>query len=98
MSSKGILQFALVSVWIFGAAMTCFAQAEAPIAPQEVGPSTGPQEVGPSTGDRVIDERPVQREQVGQRTVVEERVVERPQEGEVYVGGFGGLHVGTRLY
>ena len=85
MTSKDILRCAVVSGWIFGAAMMCFAQAEAPIGQDR------PQEVGPSTGDRAIDERPVQRERIGERTVVEERVVERPREGEMYVGGFGGF-------
>ena len=80
---KGILQYAVMSGWVIGAALTCFAQTE--VVPDRT------QEVGPSTGDRVIEERPVQREQLGQRTVVEERVVERRQEGEVYVGGFGGF-------
>ena len=64
-------------------AMTCFAQTDAPAV------SDRPQEVGPS--DRVIQERAAQRERVGDRTVVEERVVERRREGEVYVAGFGGF-------
>jgi opacity protein-like surface antigen len=85
MMSKGILQGAVMSGLILGTAMTCFAQAEGPIVQDR------PQEVGPSTGDRVIDERPVQRERLAERTVVQERVVERRQEGEVYVGGFGGF-------
>jgi hypothetical protein len=33
----------------------------------------------------------MQRERMGDRTVVQERVVERRHEGEVYVGGFGGF-------
>ena len=79
---KGILQYAVLSGWVIGAALTSFAQTEVPDRTHEV---------GPSTGDQVIEERPVQREQLGQRTVVQERVVERRQEGEVYVGGFGGF-------
>lgn len=65
---------------------TCFAQSDAPIIIQE-----RPQEVGPTTPDRDIQDRAIQRERMGDRTIVKERVVERRREGEVYVGGFGGF-------
>ena len=81
--------------------MTCFAQADAPVVPntpQEVGPATSapvvpdtPQTVGPATNDRVMQKR------AGDRVVVEERVVERRREGEVYVAGFGGFTWGHEL-
>ena len=61
---KGILQYAVMSGWVIGAALTCFAQTEAVPVPDRT------QEVGPSTGDRVIEERPVQREQLGQKSNV----------------------------
>jgi opacity protein-like surface antigen len=65
--------------------MTCFAQSDAPIQPERA------QEVSPATDERTIHEQPVQRDRLAQRTVVQERVVERRREGEVYVGGFGGF-------
>ena len=71
---------------VLGGAATCFAQSDAPIIIQD-----RPQEVGPETQDRVIQERTIQRERMGDRTIVKERVVERRREGEVYVGGFGGF-------
>ena len=64
---------------------TCFAQSDAPVIQER------PQEVGPTTQDRIAQDRAIQRDQMGDRTVVKERVVERRREGEVYVGGFGGF-------
>ena len=76
---------------ILGAAITCFAQSEAPIVEERT------QEVGPPSRDPVMHERVVPQERVGERTVVQERVVERRREGEVYVGGFGGFTWGHDL-
>ena len=47
--------------------------------------------MGLGTEDRVLQERTMQRERMGDRTIVKERVIERRREGEVYVGGFGGF-------
>ncbi len=73
---------------------TCFAQSDPPIIIQE-----RPQEAGPATQDRLNQDRTmpsdqdrtIQRERIGDRTIVKERVVERRHEGETYVGGFGGF-------
>ena len=64
---------------------TCFAQSDAPVLQER------PQEVGPTTQDRIAQDRAIQRDQMGDRTVVKERVIERRREGEIYVGGFGGF-------
>ena len=69
-----------------GGGEACFAQAEAPPVIQE-----RPQEVGPTNQDQIHQDRAIQRERMVDRTVVQERVVERRREGEVYVGGFGGF-------
>lgn len=53
--------------------------------------------MGPATQDRVIQDRTIQWERIGDRTIVKERVVERRREGEVYVGGFGGLRGDTTM-
>jgi len=68
-----------------GGGATCLAQTDAPVVIQD-----SPQEVGP-TQDRAVQDRAIQRERTGDRTIVQERMVERRREGEVYVGGFGGF-------
>lgn len=86
MRSKHIIVRSIVTVGlVLGGAATCLAQSDAPIIQER------PREVGPGTEDRVLQERTTQRERLGDRTVVKERVVERRREGEVYVGGFGGF-------
>ncbi len=82
---------AFTSALILGTAFTCFAQSDVPVKQEK------PEEVGPSTSDRLIQERAAQRERAGDRVVVEERVVERRREGEVYVAGFGGFTWGHEL-
>lgn len=84
LQKKRAAQGVVLSGMLLGA-MTCFAQTDAPVVPDR------PQEVGPATNERVMQERAAQRERVGDRPVVEERVVERRREGEVYVAGFGGF-------
>ena len=79
-------QYVLTLGLVFAGGATCFAQSDAPIIIQD-----RPQEVGPATQDRVIQDRTIQWERIGDRTIVKERVVERRREGEVYVGGFGGF-------
>lgn len=89
-----VTQIALTIGLTIGGAATCSAQSEAPITSQERA-----QEVGPATQDRLNQERTmqsdqdrtIQRERIGDRTIVKERVVERRHEGETYVGGFGGF-------
>ncbi|MBA2487399.1 MAG: hypothetical protein H0V35_15165, partial [Nitrospira sp.] len=95
-SKRSAVQCAVLSGLVLGSAFTSHAQSGAPVQEQ-------PGEVGPRTGDRVIQDRDrtiqerdrathdrtVARDRTGAGTVVEERVVERRQEGEVYVSGFG---------
>lgn len=88
---RSAMQCVAVSGFVLGSALTSFAQSGSPVQEQPV-------EVGPHTGDRVVQdrdhaarERVLARERSGDRTVVEERVVERRKEGEVYVAGFGGF-------
>ncbi len=83
-SKRRAVQCVVVSGLVFGSAVTGFTQSAVPAQEQPV-------EVGPRTGDRTTQDRVVTRERTGDRTVVEERVVERRREGEVYVGGFGGF-------
>lgn len=87
---RSTVQCAVISGVMLGSACISFAQSD----------------VGPRTleGDRVIQERDraehdraVARERAGERTVVQERVVERRREGEVYVSGFGGFTWGHDL-
>ena len=85
MSKLGAVQSVVMWGLLLGPAMTCFAQSDAPIQPERA------QEVSPATEERTIHEQPIQRDRLAQRTVVQERVVERRREGEVYVGGFGGF-------
>jgi hypothetical protein len=94
---RSAVQCAVISGVVLGSAFTAFAQSGAPVQDQPV-------EVGPRTGDRVLQdrdqaarERALARERSGDRTVVEERVVERRPEGEVYVSGFGGFTWGHYL-
>ena len=85
-STHRAAQFVLTIGLVVGGGATGFAQSDSPpTMPDRV------QEVGPSTDERVSPERPLQRERLAERTVVRERVVERRQEGEIYVGGFGGF-------
>ena len=85
MSTRRAAQYVLTLGVVFAGGATCYAQSDAPIIQER------PQEVGPAIQDRVIQDRTMQRERMGDRTIVKERVVERRREGEVYVGGFGGF-------
>jgi hypothetical protein len=77
-------QYVLTLGFVFAGGATCYAQSDAPIIIQE-----RPQEVGPATQDRVIQDRTLQRERMGEQTIVKERVVERRREAEVYgMGSF----------
>lgn len=80
-----VQQLILTMGLTLGGAATCFAQSDAPVV------HDSPQEVGPTTQERIAQDRAIQRERTGDRTLIKERVVERRQEGEVYVGGFGGF-------
>ena len=83
MSKQGAVQSVVMWGLLLGPAMTCFAQSDAPIQPERA------QEVRPATEERTIYEQPVQRERLAQRTVVQERVVERRREGDgALVRGF----------
>ena len=86
MTKTRATQIVLTIGLTMGGGATCFAQSEAPpVIPDR------PQEVGPTTQDQIRQDRAIQREQMGDRTLVKERVVERRREGELYVGGFGGF-------
>ena len=50
-----------------------------------------PPDVGPRTTEQASQERVVTRDRAADRVVVDERVVERRREGEVYVAGYGGF-------
>lgn len=69
---------------VLGTTLTCLAQTGAPVQEQ-------PPDVGPRTRDQASQERVVTRDRAGDRVVVDERVVERRREGEVYVAGYGGF-------
>ena len=97
--NRSVVQCAVISGIVLGSAWLSFAQSGAPVQEQ-------PREVGPRTleGDRAIQEREraerhrvLARDRAGDRTVVQERVVERRREGEVYVSGFGGFTWGHDL-
>jgi hypothetical protein len=75
-----------------GAGATCLAQTDAPPIQDR------PQKVGPTTQERIAQDRAMERERMGDRTLVKERVVERRREGEIYVGGFGGFVECHRSY
>lgn len=91
-SSRKAAPYILTLGMVVAGGAPCFAQSDAPIIHQR------PQDVGPATQDRVIQDRTMQREQMGDRTIVKERVVERREDGEVYVSGFGGVTWGHDLY
>ena len=84
MSRRSVQQIVLTIGLTIGGGVTCFAQSGAPVQER-------PQEVGPTTQERIAQDRAIERERMGDRTVVKERVVERRREGEIYVGGFGGF-------
>ena len=65
-----------IGLTIGGGAM-CWAQSDPPPISQD-----RPQEVGPTTQDQIRQDRALQRERMGDRTIVQERVVERRREGE----------------
>ncbi len=71
---------------VVGGGATCFAQSDSPPTMPDRA-----QEVGPPTDERFTPERSVPRERLAERPIVRERVVERRQEGEIYVDGFGGF-------
>lgn len=54
----------------------------------------GSQTVDPDTGRTVQRDQAVNERRAAERVVVEERVVERRHEGELYVAGFGGFTLG----
>ena len=86
MSMTNTARYVLTIGLVLGGGVTCLAQSDPP--------ATRPdrtQEVGPPTDERMSPDRPVQRERLAERVVVQERVVERRREGEIYVGGFGGF-------
>ena len=85
MMSRRTQQIVLTIGLTIGGGATCFAQSDAPVIHER------PQEVGPTTQERIAQERAIERERMGDRTLVKERVVERRREGELYVGGFGGF-------
>ena len=96
---RSAVHCAVISGVMLGSACVSFAQSGAPVQEQ-------PREMGPRTleGDRTIQERDraerdraLARDRAGERTVVQERVVERRREGEVYVSGFGGFTWGHDL-
>ena len=75
----------LISCGFFlGTTLTCLAQTGAPVQEQ-------PPDVGPRTTEQASQERVVTRDRAADRVVVDERVVERRREGEVYVAGYGGF-------
>jgi opacity protein-like surface antigen len=103
---RSAVHCAVLSGVVLGSACMSFAQSGAPVQEQ-------PRDVGPRTldGDRTIQEqerverdralaerdRGLARDRAGDRTVVQDRVVERRREGEVYVSGFGGFTWGHNL-
>ena len=98
-TKRSVVQCAVISGVVLGSALTSLAQSGAPVQEQ-------PRDVGPRTleGDRALQERDraerdraIARDRAGERTVVQERVVERRPEGEVYVAGFGGFTWGHNL-
>ena len=70
--------------FVLGTTLTCLAQTGAPVQEQ-------PPDVGPRTTEQASQERVVTRDRAADRVVVDERVVERRREGEVYVAGYGGF-------
>lgn len=84
---KGVQYVLTIGLVLAGGAM-CFAQTDAPNPPPKVLDRT--QQVDPLADERVRSDRPLAQDRIAERTVVQERVVERYREGEVYVGGFGG--------
>ncbi len=110
-SKRSAVQCAVLSGLVLGSAFTSFAQSGAPVQeqPGEVGPRTGDRAIqerdraiqdrdrATQERDRATHDRTVARDRTGAGTVVEERVVERRQEGEVYVSGFGGFTWGHYL-
>ncbi|MEX5218849.1 MAG: porin family protein [Nitrospira sp.] len=112
MSIRSFVQRLAISGSVLGAVLGGFAVSEAQVIEErEVAPpasdrviqdptpsdAQGAREVGPPTSDRVIQDRAVERDQMGNKTIVEERVVERRRVGELYVAGFGGFTWGHQL-
>ena len=91
-ATRRAAQLVLTIGLIVGGGATCFAQSNSPTPMPD-----RTQEVGPPTDERVTPERGMPRERLAERTLVRERVVERRQEGEIYVGGFGASRGGTNL-
>ncbi|MEP7152961.1 MAG: hypothetical protein ABI856_14730 [Nitrospira sp.] len=82
---RSVVQWAVISGVVLGSTWLSFAQSGAPVQEQ-------PRDVGPRTleGDRAIQERDqverdraLARDRAGDRTVLQERVVERRREGEL---------------
>ncbi|MGZ9188810.1 MAG: hypothetical protein ACXW39_01985, partial [Nitrospira sp.] len=101
---RSAVQCAVISGVVLGSACMSFAQSGAPVQeqPRDVGPRTlegdrAVQERNQIERDRVERDRALARDRAGERTVVQERVVERRREGEVYVSGFGGFTWGHDL-